>query len=134
MRTRLTVMIVLLSILLSAYGRHAVADPAVVSKVEVGVSTKADVRRAFGNPDYTSRTVKEMLTFPGKGRERKVTEWWSYGTDARVRTDMFMVHFDQRGVVNYLKSEYSAVSGKPPAYWGTVLDDDESESRVRPGP
>ena len=64
--------ILLTSLVLTACatsGNPAVVDPAIVSQIKIGQSTKEDIRRLFGEPTHTS--VTQVLN--------QQTEVWAYG-------------------------------------------------------
>ncbi len=145
----LALAILLLSTLLygcASSGNPAVANQELVSQIKLGTSTKDDVRRLLGEPNFVSRSASQMHSFPGMTPKRNVTEIWSYAYtniqtnpatfipvvglfagSTTVRTDSFAVMFDDQGVVQHITTGHTKATGGPGASWTAQPGDHEPE-------
>ena len=119
---------VLLIVLLSLAGCYSsgnanIKNQELIAKVEMGKSTKDDVRRLFGEPNSVSRTSSQVASAGNPNQMVTIVEWWSYihassQTDATTfipfvgwflggstyESDQLTVGFDPKGVVQHITS------------------------------
>lgn len=123
MRTTICVAISLIFIMACVSGgTKAITDAGVISQIEVGKSTKVEVKSLLGEPasvGWTDSGEEEWSYFYMRGTPRAaslipVVGLFAGGTD--MKTENLKIRFDKNGVVKYLGR------GRISATGGSILD------------
>ena len=104
-------------------GNASIKNQELIAQVQMGKSTKEDVRRLFGEPDSVTRTSSQVASAGNPSQMVMIVEWWSYThasaqTDAKsfipfvgwflggstYESDYFQVGYDTKGVVQHVTS------------------------------
>ncbi len=112
-------------------GNANVKNQALIDQIQMGKSTKNDVRRLLGEPNSVSRTSSQVANPADPKQMLTLVEWWSYihassQTDAATfiplvgglvgstthESTQFTAGFDQKGIVQHITSgSYKGKSG-----------------------
>ena len=112
-------------------GNANVKNQALIDQIQMGKSTKDDVRRLLGEPNSVSRSSTQVANPADPKRMLTLVEWWSYihassQTDAASfipfvgglvgssthESTQFTAGFDQKGIVQHITSgSYKGKSG-----------------------
>lgn len=110
-------------------GNASIKNQDLVAQVQIGKSTRDDVRRLLGEPSSISKSSAQVVNPNDSTQMLTVVEWWSYiHASARVdgrsfipvvgpflggtshESEHFQVGFDQKGLVQQVTS--GATKGK----------------------
>lgn len=112
-------------------GNASIKNHDLIDQIQMGKSTKDDVRRLLGEPNSVSRSSSQIADPSNPAQMLTLVEWWSYvhastQTDAKSfipflgpflygashESEQFTAGFDQKGLVQHITSgSYKGKSG-----------------------